>query len=75
MCLFSLRLGIICGLVAGILSWPLFGIELPRIPWARIFSILPYANWRYTFAALGMLVISSVYSLVPMRLLIDQRRH
>jgi hypothetical protein len=52
-----------------------FGIQLPRISWGSVFSVLPYANWRYTFAALVMLVISSVYSLVQIRSLIDYRRH
>jgi hypothetical protein len=59
----SLRLGAVCGLIAGFLAWPFFGPLLLSFPWSRMFEILPYAMWADSLAALTMLTITSIYSL------------
>jgi hypothetical protein len=61
--LFSLRLGGVCGLVAGLLVWPYFGPILVSFPWSRVFEVLPYAMWADSLAALVMLTIASIYSM------------
>ena len=65
--LFTLRFGVICGLVASILAWPFFGPIMVAIPWGRILQMLPYARWADTLAAILMLTISSIYSLAQLR--------
>jgi hypothetical protein len=63
MSMFSLRLGAVCGLVAGLLAWPYFGPILMSFPWSRMFEVLGYAMWADSLAALGTLTIASIYSL------------
>lgn len=61
--LFALRLGVICGLAACILSWPCLGRDMVAIPWRNAIEILPYARWADIFAAILALTISSIFSL------------
>lgn len=70
MSLFALRLGVACGVVASILSWPYFGPRLLAIPWSRFIQVLPHAMWADTYAAILMLIISSAYSAIRLRLLL-----
>ena len=69
--LFSLRLGVLCALAACILSWPFFSGNLYAIlrVWRSLFSVVHYANWGASLAAVLMLIISSIYSLGRLRLL------
>jgi len=73
-CLLSLlteRLTIVCGLVACILSWPYFGPLLFGAPWGRLASLIAgLPLWRDEFAAIVMLVVSSVYSVAQLRSLL-----
>lgn len=59
--LFSMRPGTICALFAAFLSWPYFAIGMRTIPWRKIISVLPYANWKYLFTAILALLIVSAY--------------
>jgi len=59
--LFSMRIGTISGLVAAVLSWPYLAVGMPAIPWSKIISVLPYANWKYLFIAILALLIVSAY--------------
>jgi hypothetical protein len=67
--LFSLRFAVISGLAGALLVWPYFAIEVREIPWSKLWSALPYANWRYELAALFFLVVSSCYLAVQLRLM------
>jgi hypothetical protein len=67
--LVKLRLGIVCGFIAGIVSWPLVGIEMAVIPWTSLPGVLPLAHWSDILAAVLMLTVSSAYSLVQARFL------
>ena len=69
--LFNERLGIACGVVACILSWPLFSRELSVAlgVWRSLHSVLGYAYWTARIASVGMLIVSSIYSLSQLRLL------
>jgi len=71
--LFILRVGVVCGLAGGALSWPCFAIQMPAIPWGSLVSILPYANWLYLLTAILVLVVSSIYSVNLLRLLLRDR--
>jgi hypothetical protein len=68
--LFTLRVGVICGLCACVLSWPYFAIQIPTIPWNRVFAVLHYANWQDLMTAILALVVSSAYSVNRLRLLL-----
>ena len=59
--LFSGRTGTICALVAAVMSWPYFAVGMPSIPWGKIISVLPYANWKFLFTAILALLIASAY--------------
>ena len=71
--LFTLRVGVVCGLGGGILSWPVFAIAIPRIPWGSVVSIFPYSNWRYVLTAILALVVSSAYTVNRLRVLLRGR--
>ncbi|MGB9105850.1 MAG: hypothetical protein WCC59_13900 [Terriglobales bacterium] len=71
--LFTPRVGVVCALVGGVLSWPYFAIQVFAIPWGSIVSILPYANWQDLLTAILALVVSSVYSVNQLRLLFRGR--
>jgi hypothetical protein len=63
---FSLRLGIVCALVACILSWSYFCIQLSIIPWG---DLIWFARYRPgTLAAILSLIVSSAYSVIMARL-------
>jgi hypothetical protein len=68
--LFTLRVGVVCGLAGGVLSWPYFAIPIPIIPWSKLVSILPYSNWLNVLTAILVLVVSSIYSVSQLRLLL-----
>jgi hypothetical protein len=72
--LFNLRMGITCGLVACILSWPFFAGELSLIlgVWRGLFSVVGYAYWTARLASVWMLIVSSIYSLSQLRLLLPK---
>jgi hypothetical protein len=60
LCLFSLQFGIVCGLLAGILSWPYFAIQAFGAPWG---NLIWFARYRPdTLAAICVLILSSAYS-------------
>jgi hypothetical protein len=64
-CIFSFfipRFEVACGVAGSILSWPYFAIQIFKVPWHNVFSILPYANWLYELIAMLALVIASIYS-------------
>jgi hypothetical protein len=65
---FSLRFGIACALAACILSWPFFAGELSAIlrVWRSLFSVVHYSPWGDRLAAVLMLTISSIYSVVQL---------
>jgi hypothetical protein len=66
--LFTLRFGIMCGLLAGILSWPYFAIQLSGVPWG---NLIWFARYRPdTLAAIVTLIASSLYSAVHLRRLV-----
>jgi hypothetical protein len=71
--LFTLRVGVVCGIAGGVLSWPYFAIQLPTIPWGSLVSILPHANWVDLMIAILVLVVSSVYSVNQLRMLLRDR--
>ena len=66
--LFTLRIGVVCGLGGSILSWPYFAIGMPTIPWGSVVSIFPYSNWAFVLTAILGLVVSSAYSINQLRL-------
>ncbi len=72
-CLFTLRFGIVCGAIGCILSCPLFYILASTIPWGSVISIAPYGNWRYTFSAMLVLIISAAHSSRQLWLLFRSR--
>jgi len=65
--LFSTRIGTICALVGATLSWPYFALQMPKIPWSRVISVLPNANWQELLTAIFALIIASVYSMSELR--------
>ena len=70
--LITLRVGIACGIVAAILSWPDFAIELYRVPWS---DFLRFAKYRPdTPTAIFCLICSTYYSINRLRLLIQGDR-
>lgn len=71
--LFTLRVGVVCGLSGSILSWPCFAIAMPTIPWGSVVSIFPHSNWRFVLTAILALVVSSAYSVNRMRVLLRSR--
>jgi hypothetical protein len=71
--LFSLRVGLVCGLAASILSWPYFGVLLFVFPWRGVPEILHYAMWGDTLSALLILIIASIYSLSKIGLSLRER--
>jgi hypothetical protein len=71
--LFTVRVGVVCGLGGGVLSWPAFAIAIPTIPWGSVVSIFPYANWPFLLTAILALVVSSVYSVNRLRVLVRGR--
>jgi hypothetical protein len=62
--LFASRLGTACGLFGSILALPYFGIQAIRVPWGKLTSILPYANWSYMLTAILVLALSTIYSAI-----------
>jgi hypothetical protein len=66
--LFTLRVGVVCGLAGSVLSWPYFAIQISTIPWGSTVSILSHANWQDVLTAILALVVSSVYSVNRLRL-------
>jgi hypothetical protein len=71
--LFALRLGVVFALAGSVLSWPYFAIQMPKIPWGSIVSVLPHANWQYELTAIVALVVSTSYSANQLRLLLHGR--
>lgn len=67
--LFTLRVGVVCGLGGVVLSWPYFALQMPAIPWGSLISILPHANWVDLLTAILVLVVSSVYSVNQLQIL------
>ena len=65
--LFTLRVGVVCGLGGSILSWPCFAVAMPTIPWGSVVSIFPYSNWRFLLTSILALVVSSTYSVNRLR--------
>jgi hypothetical protein len=59
---FALRIGLVCAVAGGVLSWPAFAFAMFKIPWGRIVSILPYSNWLDLLMAIVTLIVSSIYS-------------
>jgi hypothetical protein len=67
LCLFTLRFGIVCGLLAGILSWPYFAVQMFGLPWH---DLMWFARYRTdTLAAIAALILSSIYSVYTLRVL------
>jgi hypothetical protein len=66
---FSLRFGIACALAACLLSWPFFAGQLSAIlsVWRSLFSTVHYPAWGDRLAAVLMLILSSIYSVVQLR--------
>jgi hypothetical protein len=60
--LFTLRLGAVFALAGSVLAWPYFAIQMPKIPWGSIVSVLPHANWHYELTTIVVLVVSTGYS-------------
>ena len=71
--LFTLRAGVVCGLVGSVLSWPYFAVGMPTIPWGSLVSILPYASWLDLVIAIIALAVASVYSANQLRVLLRGR--
>ena len=71
--LFTLRVGVVCGIAGGVLSWPYFAIQMPTIPWGRLASIFPHAHSVDLLIAILVLVVSSVYSVNQLRMLLRGR--
>jgi hypothetical protein len=65
--MFSLRVGIMCGILSAILSWPFFAIELYAVPWR---DLVWFAKYRPdTLTAIFCLICSTYYSINQLRLL------
>ena len=62
--LFKLELGAGCGLIGCSLAWPYFRHILISFPWTKLFEVLPYAMWADSLAALVVLIVASIYSVV-----------
>ena len=61
----KLRIGLILGLVAIMMSWPYFVLEWARMPWK---NLVWFAQFRTgTLLAISLLVISTLYSLNILR--------
>jgi hypothetical protein len=73
-CLLSLlttRVAIVCGLFGCVLSWPYFGPLLFGTPWGRLASLIAGSSlWRDEFAAIVLLMVTSVYSVAQLRSLL-----
>ncbi len=67
--LFNLRVGNACGIVAAILSWPYFAIELYWIPWSDLAGLAKYRP--DTLTAIFCLICSTYYSINRLRLLLE----
>jgi hypothetical protein len=61
--LFSVRMGVICGLGASTLALPYFVLLARAVPWGNLFSALPHAEWRYVLTAIVALACSIIYSI------------
>jgi hypothetical protein len=59
---FALRIGLVCAVAGGLLSWPAFAVAMFKIPWGSVVSILPHSNWLELLLAIVALIVSSVYS-------------
>lgn len=68
------RFGIVCGVLASVMSWPYVGSEMVAIPWAKLTDVLPNARFAPQVAAVLMLTLSSAYSLVQARFLFRTSR-
>jgi hypothetical protein len=68
--LFSLRFGLVCSIVACVLSWPLFGPLLYFLPWTELPRALGYANWGPELIALLTLMVAHIYSAFKLRALL-----
>jgi hypothetical protein len=65
--LFTPRAGIVCGIVAAILSWSNFAVELYWIPWS---NFLWFAKYRPdALTAIFCLICSTYYSINQLRML------
>ncbi len=71
--LFTLRVGVVCGLAGGILSWPCFAVGMTAIPWRSVVSIFSYSNWSFVLTSILALVVSSAYSVNRLRVLLRSR--
>jgi hypothetical protein len=64
--LLNLKVGIACGIVATILSWPYFAIGIFAVPWSHPFG---FVRWPDTLTATFCLICSTYYSVDQLRLL------
>jgi hypothetical protein len=65
---FNLRFSIITALAASILAWPYFGMLLPWIPWGHLIESLALSDWLDQYISILMLIVSTVYSVVQLRM-------
>ena len=66
--LFALRFAASCGLVASLLSWPLFWLLAGEVPWRQVRDILCCSDWAELLTAFAALVASTICSFIQLLL-------
>ncbi len=65
--LLALRVGLVCGFAACILSWPFWGFHLIMFIWMAAGGALHH-DWEEALASLVLLILSTVYTVVQLQL-------
>jgi len=70
---FALTYGLVCGVIACLLSWPYWLHQIAIFYWKRFFFALDSLVGRPELMAMFMLIIASCFTIVQLRLWFQER--